>query len=375
MTLRFNENDSNVANGIVKLDDASKMPPLDGSQLTNLTTTPQTLDNNFDAYQVVIQSTDATIQAGRLYMITASCKMTFPSGTASDRCAFIITNDTAVLTLEANIGSSGSALRFCVNGSCYGNNPANSTLGALVFSTTQTYSGKGKCLEFIRTSDGIAAAWFEKNHLQNLDTSGGTTVPGNWANFDNVLGTNAATGYTNKYTLVSDGTDWRWRTIGQDVTSISSTNGSTVSLTLPTNHQYMDHLIYLIGLSSGSWTSGFTVNLTNLSSLSRDLIHMKPVMIILRDATLALTYNQSAVNTFPYYLIRFSDTTSGVTFQQIVNYDAGLTAPYTTASNIGITDKSYASTSNHQLSEAGIIIVYNADLKKWYKTKALERMY
>lgn len=372
MTIRFLETDLNISNGIVKLDSEGKMPVLNGSLLTNLPSTSATLSNNFDAYQVIIQSVDGTIENGKLYMITASCKMTFPSGTNGNRCAFIITNNNAILTLEANISSGGTALRFCYDGSCYGNQPANTSLGALVFSTTKTFSGKGKVLEFIRVSDGIAGAWFEKSHQQILETGGGTSYQGNWANFDNTLGTNAATGYATKFTLVNDGIDWRWRTIGQDTTSISSTNGSTVAITVPANHQYMDHLIYLVGLSSGTWTSGFTINLAALSSLSRDLIHMKPVLIILRDATTALTYNQASVNVWPNYLIRFSDTNTGVTFQQKFNFNTNgdnPIGPFNSVSTVGIQDSQYALTTAHHISQSGVIIAYNVDHKKWYNLK------
>ncbi len=376
MTIRFNENDANVSNGIVQLTADGKLPALNGSLLTNLPTTPTTLNNNFDAYQVVVQSTDDTIADGKLYMITASCKMTFPSGSNGNRCAFIITNDTAVLTLEANISSGGTALRFCIDGSCYGNQPANTTLGSLVFSTTKTFSGKGKCLEFIRVSDGIAGAWFEKNHQQILETGGGTNYNGNWANFQIGLGTNAATGYANKYTLAHDGSYFRWRTLGQDTTSLNAANGGTLAITVPTNHQYMDQLIYFIGLTTGTWTSGYTINLAALSSLSREFIHMKRVFIVLRDAVAALTYNQAAVNTYPYYLIRFSDTNSGVTFQQKWNFNTNgdnPIAPYTKVSNVGIQDYLWQSTTSHQLTNAGVVITYNWDLKRWYRITDLSR--
>jgi len=90
MSFRFNENDLNSANGLVQLDATGKMPVIDGSNLTGIETTPATVENQFDAYQVVIQSTDVTVESGKLYMITASCTLNFPNGADADRIAFLI---------------------------------------------------------------------------------------------------------------------------------------------------------------------------------------------------------------------------------------------------------------------------------------------
>ena len=369
MTIRFTENDLNAANGLVQLNSTGKMPVIDGSNLTNIASAPATVENNFDAYQTVIVNSDITATSNRLYMVTGSCTINFPDGADAERIAFLITDEGINLTLQISGGSSATtASRFCVNGTCYtstGTGPYNTDFGTTV-NGTQTYSGKGKCLEFIRYRyPGLYTAWIEKSHVQSFDISGGTTIGGNWGNFDNVIGTNAGTGWS-KYTLVNDGTDWRWRTLTQDLTTgLTTTNGGTITLTLPTNHQYMDTLYYTVTTTSNATiTTGFTVNLTNLSALPRDQIHFKPVVILLgSNPTISTT---STSKTYPYYAIKFSDTNVGVTIAQKYSTNGNPTAPTTTYNAFGFIDDAQNLTLADRFLMLGIIIAFDWDQKRWY---------
>ena len=206
MTLRYNEKDTNVANGIVQLDATGKMPVLNGSQLTGIDNLPTAnVTNNFDAYQVKTVSTNTTMTSNTLYFVTASCQLDFPAGAQGDRIAFVIVDDGITVTMSAQGGNLGTARRFCYKGKCYGNgnNIAGSQFGTIVFGTA-TATGKGVCREFFRISDGIAVAWVEKSHQQFFDTSGGATEQGNWANFDRAYITNPASSIGHRYTLTYD---------------------------------------------------------------------------------------------------------------------------------------------------------------------------
>lgn len=370
MSFRFNENDLNSANGLVQLDATGKMPVIDGSNLTGIETTPATVENQFDAYQVVIQSTDVTVESGKLYMITASCTLNFPNGADADRIAFLIVDDGITLTLQISGGSGDTtASRFCYNGVCYtstGVGPYNSDFGTTI-NGTKTFTGKGTSLEFIRYRyPGLYTAWIEKSHQQFFDISGGTTVAGNWGNFDNVIGTNAATGWA-RYNLAYDGTDWRWRTLPQDFASLLTlANGATGSLTLPANHQYMDVLYFLVTCSASGvgFTQAITVNLNNLSALAKEQIHYKPIVILWGGNPLIATNANS--KTWPNYIVKFSDTTAGSSIAQIYDANATPNVPYTTYNAFGIKDTA-ADTSSLKLSgQLGVVITYDKDQAKWY---------
>lgn len=379
MTLRFNENDLNAANGLVQLDGTGKMPVIDGSNLTNIDSAPATLTNEFDAYQVVIQSTDATVESGKLYMVTASCTLNFPDGANGDRIGFLIVADGITLTLQISGGSgTTTASRFCYNGTCYSSTYDGGAYNAELGSTanaTKTFTGKGTCLEFIRYRySALYTAWIEKSHQQNFDILGGTTVGGNWGNFDNVIGTNAGTGW-NRYNMAFDGTDWRWRTLTQDFGALLTlANGATGSLVLPANHQYMDTLYFLVTCSAtgASFTQAITVNLTNLSALAKDQIHYKPV-VILWGGNPSIATNANS-KTFPNYIIKFSDTTVGSSFAQI--YDSMTTPnyPYTLSNAIGIKDTEQSTTALKLSGQLGIVIAYDKDQAKWYKLKDISKI-
>jgi len=372
MTIRILETDLNTANGIVKLDASGKLPALDGSLLTNVNVPSAILDNDFDGYQVEVVGVDTTMVEGKLYIVTASCQMAFGPGTENgDRIGILIPDDGITVTLRAVGGSLGTGRRFCINGTCYGDSVADTTMGA-TSNGTLNISGKGKCLEFVRHNDGIRTGWIEASHIKYFDTAGGATEQGNWGNFDRAFGTNAATGTDNRQTLVFNGTDWVWRKVGIDSVTVSAANGATVSATVPTNYQYMDHLLYFATCSSATWTSGFTINLTNLSSLTRENIHMKPVIFFVGDNK-TISNNVAPANVYPYYLIRFSDTTVGSTFQQFANWDNNGVYPYTQLSRIGIIDNVNA--TSHYWNSAGIIICYDWDAKKWMILKDLARLY
>ena len=371
MSFRFSENDLNTSDGLVQLDSNGKMPVIDGSNLINIDSSPATLTNDFDAYQVVIQSTDATVESGKLYMVTASCTLNFPSGADGDRIGFLIVADGITLTLQISGGSgTTTASRFCYNGTCYSstydggvyNNEFGSTTNA-----TKTFTGKGTCLEFVRYRyPGLYTVWIEKSHQQNFDTGGGTTIGGNWGNFDNVIGTNAATGW-NRYNMAYDGVDWRWRILPQDFgTLLTLANGATGSLVLPANHQYMDVLYFLVtcSASGAGFTQAITVNLTNLSALAKDQIHYKPIVILWGGNPLIATNANS--KTWPNYIIKFSDTTAGSSISQI--YDAAATpnVPYTTYNSFGIKDTAANTFVTQYSGQLGVIITYDKDQAKWY---------
>ena len=378
MTIRFNENDLNAAHGLVQLDATGKMPVIDGSNLTNLDLPVSTLENTFDGYQVVIANSNITATSNRLYMVTGSCTINFPDGADGDRIAFLIVDNGINLTLQISGGSNDTtASRFCVNGTCYtstgGATPTYNTEFGPTTQGTQTYSGKGKCLEFIRYRyPGLYTNWIEKSHYQVFEVAGGTTLQGNWGNFDNVLGTNAATSPT-RYTLVYDGTDWRWRTLGQAFTNFTATNGSTVALTAPTNHQYMDTLYYTITTTSNvTITTGITINLAALSALARDQIHYKPVVFLMGgNPTVATT---SSSKGYPYYAIKFSDTTAGSSISQKYNFNTTPNLPYTTYNTIGIIDGAQNTSAADRLNYLGVVIAYDWDQKIWYLIKHIAKV-
>lgn len=373
MSFRFNENDLNVANGLIQLDGTGKMPVADGSNLTDVHAAGELLTNSFDAYQVVIQSTNATVEAGKLYMVTASCTLNFPNGEDGDRVAFLIVDDGITLTLQITGGSNTTtASRFCHNGACFTSSfggpgdPYNSDIGP-TSNATKAFTGKGTSLEFTRYRyPGLYTTWIEKSHHQNFETGGGTTIPGNWGNFDNVLGTNAATGWA-RYNLAFDGTDWRWRTLSQDFgTLLSIANGGTGTLTLPANHQYMDVLYFPVTCTAtgSSFTQAITVNLTNLSSLARDQIHYKPV-VVLWGGNPVIAAGANSKN-WPYYIVKFSDTTAGSSIAQIYNANATPNVPYTTANAFGLQDTVGSTSANAFSGQLGVIIAYDKDQAKWY---------
>ncbi len=372
MTVRYNENDINVSNGIVKLDDNGKMPILDGTQLSNLNLTGGTanITNNYDAYEFVVISSNTTIENGKLYLVTASCTCDFINiaNDSEGRVGFIIANDTTTLTLRANVGSGGSALRFCVNGICYGNAPADTTFGP-TSSSTPSYTGAGKSLEFIAHNDGIRTAWIEKSHITQFEANNGTTVQGNWGNFDNVYGTNAATLPT-KYVLVFNGVDWVYRPYGQDITNVSVSNGVTTQVPLPLDHVYMDHIHYVLDLATATYTSGPTIDLYNLSGLERHQIHGKPLLFsVLNENYDYTTAPENQV--FPHYFVKFTDTRLGVTFQQQYNTSSSFSNP-PSANMLGMPDITVAYSATpatvgaHYHKTSGVVGFFNWDTQKWY---------
>lgn len=421
MTVRFTENkiniagDSNKAGSLVELTTANgrnAFPALDATNVRNIpgTGTVGTVTQRFDSYEPVTvnitgttTNTAVTIQPGKIYIIdhrgTSGVPPSFGSQSVSftineaafnqgDRFAILMnrvngTNGNPLsFGISVTTGSSGTASRVCANGICYSNatTPADTTMGTVISGilSYQASGGtavgtlrQGDCFEFIRYSDGIRTGFFEKSHFAFFETTGGTTVAGNWANFDNVIGTNAASGTGIRYTLVYDGTDWRWRTTGQDTTAVNFANGTTNTLALPTNHQYMDQLIFLCTIATIPWSTGYTLNLTNFSSLPRDQIHMKPLVFVLGGSTAQNV--QNSTTTWPGYIVRFTDTTADVTIQQIFNTAENTTSPFTQQNAIGIEDSSYGSTTAHHNANAGIVIAYDWDNKRWYRIRKLIR--
>jgi hypothetical protein len=377
MTIRFNENDLNAANGLVQLDATGKMPVIDGSNLTNLDLPVSTLENAFDAYQVVIANSNITATSNRLYMVTGSCTINFPEGADGDRIAFLIVDNGINLTLQISGGSNDTtASRFCVNGTCYtstgGASPTYNNEFGPTTQGTQTYSGKGKCLEFIRYRyPGLYTNWIEKSHYQVFETAGGTTLQGNWGNFDNVIVNNATT--PTRYTLVYDGTDWRWRTLGQAFTTYQAANGATMNISAPTDHQYMDTLYYAIGTNiAATITQGLTVNLAALSALARNQIHYKPVVfLMINNATVA---TNSLSKGYPYYAVRFTDTTVGSSISKKYNFNTTPNVPYTTHNTIGIIDGAQNTSTADRLTNLGVVIAYDWDQKIWYLIKHIVKV-
>jgi hypothetical protein len=371
MTIRFNENDLNAAHGIVKLDASGNLPALDGSLLTNLNVPPALLDNDFDGYQVEVVSADTTMAEGKLYIVTASCQMAFGPGTENgDRIGILIPDNGITVTLRAVGGSLGTGRRFCINGTCYGDSVADSTMGA-TSNGTLNISGKGKCLEFVRHNDGIRTGWIEQSHTKYFDTAGGATEAGNWANFDKAIATNAATGTDNRQSLVFNGTDWVWRKVGIDTKSYSrASDGGTLTLLPLAGYQYGDYEVNFLTTSTTNWTSGYVCNLQAYSAVERDAIHMKPLIFLIQDNKVAIN-NVSPVNVWPNYLIRFIDNTAGVTFQQVADFDANATPPYTQQSALGIRDPNFG--TNHYLTYCGVVIMFDYDQQKWYRLRHLYR--
>ena len=399
----------------------SQTPALDGNNLTGLTNSnfqspgyellATAVPQGFDSYNINTvapgTSSSATVVPNTLYVIHnnaansgTNLTLTLPSSgdVNGDRFAVLFaaprstTNNqfvaSSVLIKTPATPTGGSATRVCYNGICYGsgNALADTTMGptidlgvssGLVISSggTQPIGGfdDGYCVEFIRYNDGTRTGWFERSHFQQFETAGGTTVQGNWANFDNVISTNAAGGTGIKYTLVYDGTDWRWRTSGQDITSVQQANGATATLGVPTNHQYMDQLIFLCTVSAVPFTTGYTLDLTNFSSLSRDQIHMKPLIFLMGGST-AQAISTTPARAWPGYIVKFTDTTVGVTIQQMANFDDNGVSPFTKVNAIGIEDSAYTSTVSHHNAIAGIVIAFDWDNKRWYRIRKLERI-
>jgi hypothetical protein len=395
-------------------------PTIDANNLTNLTNanfgapfyeslaTPVT--QGFDSYNIVTvtATTSLTVAPNTLYVIHNPnsgagivLTLTLPSSgdVNGDRFAVLFadprtTNNTissSVIIKTPTTPTGGQAIRVCYNGICYGTGNAlgDSTMGptldlgsasGLAINAGALTNGQplgnfeeGYCVEFIRYNDGIRTGWFERSHFQQFETAGGTTVAGNWANFDNVISTNAAGGSGLRYTLVYDGTDWRWRHTGQDTTAVNFANGTTNTLALPTGYQYMDQLIFLCTVSTAPWTTGYTINLTNFSSLSRDQIHMKPLIFIMGGAA-AQQISTTPARAWPGYIVKFTDTTTDATIQQMANFDDNGVSPFTKVNAIGIEDSAYTSTTAHHNEIAGIVIAYDWDNKRWYRIRKLERI-
>lgn len=376
MSFIYSEQKVNTAGFPITTQADGSLPAISGANLFSLPQQVTATASNFDTYKVVNVSSNITAAEETMYLVEGNCTINMPAPTAfGKKIAFLMVNDTATLTLVCNVGSGGTGLRMCIGGLQYGNSLANlNTAMGYGGSTTYTLTGIGKGLEFVAfTGSGVYgySSWIERSNrpMQNLTSTGvaGTgSIPVGWSE-GSVINMSAPLTAT-EFILTPGGVlPLAARYIGNPITlqsTTSATQGASLSYTIGYTSSARGNLpqrwvMGTLGLSGTQFvarTAKMSINLSNVSNSSN--YAEQPILIRFDGRSETFAAGDLYTAGIAY---EFTDTTAGVTFQQI-RIDAS-----TTVNALNTFDYFRAPTGVNVASRVtGIEIWYNKALKRWF---------
>ena len=137
----------------------------------------------------------------------------------------------------------------------------------------------------------------------------------------------------------------------------------------------ISHVTIWYGISNPvSWALYLSIGIeiAALSALARNQIHYKPVVfLMINNATVA---TNSLSKGYPYYAVRFTDTTVGSSISKKYNFNTTPNVPYTTHNTIGIIDGAQNTSTADRLTNLGVVIAYDWDQKIWYLIKHIVKV-
>jgi hypothetical protein len=364
MTVRLTENYLNASGGIFKsvpsTDDQGRLLAFDGSELTGLPPANVAIDNDFDSFKVIEANSNITAEGGVLYLVSATCTINLPSPTfTGEKIGFIIVNSGVTLSLVTNVGSGGSALRTVISEIAYASSVANNEYYKSSSGSTFTLTGQGKSLYIIgiKTNDVLGyPAWVERScrprgshpFATTSDFSTGTSQSA----LPNAL--NFLSPTTTGFFLYSSNGN-----VLQTATSSTQTGTGSLSDTLNQARGFRQQL-YVISIGLSAVTTTTRTGQVTFSITSSSQTYWAGQNLFLRSDgrghNLPVGYGtEGSIN------IKFSDTSAGVTFQQLKLADGS----FTRANHLFDRTKNTAGVLE-ATDFFGAEAYFSSNLKKWF---------